>query len=175
MIGNPPSNAFAIALAECQSKLYGYIMALSLDRNVADDILQATNLALCEHAGKYPDIRDFTAWACKTAHLKLLEYRKSHQRDRLLFDNDLIQSIAEEATASIDDFSIRQRFLRDCLMRLSERHRKMILRRYGENGAVDVISSESGRPVKSIYQILYRIRSSLLDCVNRKLGKEAQG
>jgi RNA polymerase sigma-70 factor, ECF subfamily len=169
------TGSFAIALANCQTKLYGYIMALSLDRNVADDILQATNLALCEHADKFPEIRDFTAWACKTAYLKTLEHRKSRHRGRLLFDSSLMESIAEELTASIDDFSTRQLFLRDCLKLLSQHQREMILKRYDTAGSVDQIAAKSGRPVKSVYQALYRIRSSLLECINRKLTTETQG
>jgi RNA polymerase sigma-70 factor (ECF subfamily) len=169
------TGSFAIALASCQAKLYGYIMALSMNRNVADDILQATNLALCEHADSFSDVRDFTAWACKTAYLKTLEYRKSLQRGQILFDSGLIESIAEESTAQIAEFSMRQQFLQDCLKLLSRQQREMILNRYDNAGSAEQIAAKSGRPVKSIYQALYRIRSSLLECVKRKLAKEAQG
>ncbi len=147
-------------------------MALSLDRNAADDILQATNLALCEKAGEFPNIRDFTAWACKTANLKTLEFRHSHHRDRLLFDTELLESMAIDLEATLDDYSVRQQFLRDCLKLLPPRQREMILLRYGGKGSVERIASESGRPVKSIYQRLYRIRMALLNCVNRKLATE---
>jgi RNA polymerase sigma-70 factor (ECF subfamily) len=175
MLEKAITGSFAIALANCQTRLYAYIMALSMDRNVADEILQATNLALCEHAGNFSEVRDFTAWACKTAYLKTLEYRKSHQRRRLLFDSSLIESIAEESTAAIGEFSTRQQFLHDCLKSLPGRQREMILSRYDTAGSVEQIAAKSGRSVKSIYQALYRIRSSLLACINRKLAKEAQG
>src|SRR6516165_1542335 len=115
MLEKAITGSFAIALANCQTRRYAYVMALSLDRNVADDILQATNLALCEHADGFSEVRDFTAWACKTAYLKTLEYRKSHQRAQILFDSGLIETIAEESTAQIGEFSIRQQFLQDCL------------------------------------------------------------
>jgi RNA polymerase sigma-70 factor, ECF subfamily len=150
-------------------------MVFVLDPAVADEILQDTNVALCQHADEFPKIRDFTAWACKTAYLQILTFRKSRRRDRHLLDHDLVESLAEQLETRVDDFSPRHEALRACLTQLPERQRKMILKRYSGADSVDEVAREFGQSPASIYQTLYRIRLALANCIKRKLRMELQG
>jgi RNA polymerase sigma-70 factor, ECF subfamily len=168
------NQSFVLALTACQSKLYGYIMVFVLDPAIADEVLQNTNVALCQHACEFPSIRDFTAWACKTAYLQVLTYRKFRRRDRHLLDNDLLESLADRMEARIAEFSPRHEALRGCLNQLPERQRTMILKRYSDAASVDRLARELGRSPSVVSQTLYRIRMTLANCIKSKLATESQ-
>jgi RNA polymerase sigma-70 factor, ECF subfamily len=160
---------FVHALLECQDALRAYLMALVMDPDEAADLLQETNVVLCRQADEYPTIQNFTAWACRIAYFETLSSRKRRQRNRLLFDDELLALVAHDAHAFVEDITLRRKLLDRCLAELPEAQRALILKRYGPDGAVKSLAEELGRPVGSIQQSLYRIRMSLLECIRGKM------
>jgi RNA polymerase sigma-70 factor (ECF subfamily) len=161
--------SFVRALLDCQDALRAYVTALTFDTTEADDVVQQANMVLCRQADQFPTIENFTAWACRIAYFEVLSARKRKQRSRLLFDDELLDLVAQDAADAIADISPRKRFLDLCLDELPEEQRKMILNRYGPDGEVRALAAELGRPLGSVQQTLYRIRMKLLDCVERKM------
>lgn len=167
------SESFVHALLECQDALRAYVMALVMNSGAADDVVQETNVVLCRQADEFPEIKNFTAWACRIAYFEVLSSRKRHQRDRLFFDDELLAILAEDAPQLVGDAAQHGQWLDRCLEELPEAQRQLILRRYGPEGAVKSLAAELGRPVGSVQQTLYRIRLSLMDCVHRKMEDES--
>ena len=163
---------FVRQLLAAQSSIYAYIVSLVPKRNDADDVLQQTNTVLLRKAAEYPEIKNFAAWACRVAYFEVLAYRTRQGRERVLFDDRLIELLADEATRLATGIERHRDALRKCLAALPGARRELVMKRYGSARSVKEIAEESGRPAGSLYQTLYRIRTSLLECIQRRLAVE---
>jgi RNA polymerase sigma-70 factor (ECF subfamily) len=117
---------FVQSLTGVQSRLYAYICSLLGEAAGARDVLQETNLALWDKAQEYDPDRPFVPWAYKVAYLQVLAYRKRCSRSRLLFDEQLVSELAEQAASRDDDLDQRLEALGDCMGRLPGPRREMI-------------------------------------------------
>jgi RNA polymerase sigma-70 factor (ECF subfamily) len=159
-------------LIVCQDRLFAYILASLGDATAAEDVLQETNLAATQRLEEAAEIADFTAWLFGVARHQVQAYRRRQSRERLRFDDALVEMLAEELPAATAEVTARQRALRGCLADLSSEKRELILRRYGANASVQRLAAESHRTVGVISQTLYRIRFALLHCIQGKLAAE---
>ncbi len=80
--------------------------------------------------------------------------------------------LAEELPAATADLSARQQALRGCLADLPAEQRELILRRYAPGNTVQRLAAELNRTAAVISQTLYRIRLTLLHCIQGKLAAE---
>ena len=94
-------------------------------------------------------------------------------RERLLFNDELVDLLADELPTATADIDIRQLALRGCLADLSSEQRELILRRYGPGASVQRLAAELKRTVGVISQTLYRIRQTLMQCIRGKLAAES--
>ena len=161
---------FVRVLLANQGNIYAYITSLLGDPRLAEEVLQETNVVLCRQVDQFPSITNFTAWACRIAYFEVMTYRKRRQRDRHMFDDRLLDLVAQEANSQADEFEQRHGALAECLGELSELQRTLIMRRYGPAGSVQAIAQEYGRSPGAISQSLYRIRTALLKCIRRRLA-----
>jgi RNA polymerase sigma-70 factor (ECF subfamily) len=157
----------------CQDRLYAYIFALLGDAIVAEDVLQETNLAATGRLVELADVGDFTAWLFGVARHQVQDYRRRQHRERLRFNDELLELLAEELPAATSELSARQQALRGCLADLPHEQRELILRRYGPGESVQRLAAELQRTVGVVSQTLYRIRIALLQCIQGKLAAEA--
>jgi RNA polymerase sigma-70 factor (ECF subfamily) len=156
----------------CQDRLYAYISALLGDPLAAEDVLQETNLAATQRLDEAASISDFTAWLFGVARHHVQAHRRRQGRERLRFNDDLLEILAEELPATTSDVSARQLALRGCLASLPSQQRDLILRRYGPGESVQRLAAELQRSVGVVSQTLYRIRLALLHCIQGKLAAE---
>ena len=159
-------------LIVCQDRLYAFILSLLADPVAAEDVLQETNLAATERLSETTNIEDFTAWLFGVARRQVQEYRRRQGRERLTFSDELLYLLADEAAATTADISLRQQALRGCLADLPSQQRELILRRYSPGASVQRLAAELQRTVGVVSQTLYRIRESLLRCIEGKLAAE---
>ena len=155
-----------------QLRLRAFIRSLVPNHASADDVLQETNLVLWRKLDQFAIGTDFGAWACKIAWLQIRAHWQKHGRDRLVFDEGLMLELAQEAEKSYSDLERRLAELRACLNQLTSRQRDLLRRRYTDNQRPTEIAEKLKRPVGSIRQTIYRIRQSLLACIQQKLTGE---
>jgi RNA polymerase sigma-70 factor (ECF subfamily) len=160
-------------LIVCQDRLYAFILALLGDPAEAEDMLQETNLAAAERLQEAADIADFTAWLFGVARHQVQGFRRRRARERLRFDDGLIELLADELPAATADLSARHIFLRGCLAELPTEQRELILRRYAPEVSVQRLAAELQRTVGVVSQTLYRIRLALWHCIQGKLAAES--
>jgi RNA polymerase sigma-70 factor (ECF subfamily) len=165
---------FIKLLTANQSRVYAYILSLVFDPDQADDVLQQTNTILWEKATEFEMGTNYIAWSFRIAYFQVLAHRKKMQRDRLIFDDDLLLDIARVADQGDETFETRQRLMRVCLERLNERQRDIVRRRYSVGANVEKISTDVGRSITAVKQILFRARRNLINCVNVNMATEAQ-
>ena len=175
MAETPPPNeaineAFVTELTRRQNQLLAYIVTLLGDADRARDVLQQTNIVMWRKAAEYTPGTSFAAWACKIAYFEVLSERRKMRRERLVFDDDMLECVGREAAAALEDYDNRAEALKDCLESLPPARRRQICERYQPGGSVKAIARSLGQTPGAVSTALYRTRSMLQDCIERKLG-----
>ena len=102
-----------------------------------------------------------------------MAFRQRQIRDRLVFEDDLLEALASAARETDDAFAARQERLTDCPGKLAAPHREMIRKRYTDGQSLDSIAREREMTPNAVMQALFRIRHSLMQCVARYPGGTA--
>lgn len=165
---------FVQLLTSHQSRLYAYILSLMFDPHQAEDVLQQTNSILWEKESDFELGTNFVAWSFRIAYFQVLAHRKKTHRDRLVFDVELIDSVARIAEKADETFVGRQRILNDCLGKLGDRHRDLIRRKYSVGASLSQIAEDVGKTEGAIKQALFRVRTILSECVAIAMGREVE-
>ena len=160
-------DVFVQRLTAAQSALYAFICALLGGTREAQDVLQETNAVLWRKAADYDPARSFLSWAYTFARFQVMAHRKRVARDHLLFDEALLDSIAETASRRNVDLDVRLRALDECVTKLPPAQRELVRRRYADGTPVNVLASQSGQTATAVGVLLHRIRLVLADCVRR--------
>lgn len=167
------SDPFVILLTNAQTALYACILSLLPDRAAARDVLQETNLTLWHKADDFEAGTNFLGWAARIAHYHVLNHRRKLGRDRLIFDDALLEQLAERQAARVESFDRREEALRGCLEKLPPDQRRLVERRYAPGGSVQALAAAAGKSAGALSQTLYRIREALLNCVHASLLAES--
>ncbi|MEX2581356.1 MAG: sigma-70 family RNA polymerase sigma factor [Verrucomicrobiales bacterium] len=150
--------------------LAAYVYTLVVDRNDAEDILQACRLTMWKKFGDFEPGTNFLAWARKIALHQILNYRRSEKRNPVYSsDPAFIESVAEEIDRQSDSLAARSEALRFCLRRLPKNQRHTVLLRYYEDCGIAEIARQTNRTEGAVYRLLSRIRGALNECINRQL------
>jgi len=158
-----------------QRQIFSYIYVLVPNRTDAEDLLQETSLVICEKFGEFKEGTDFVAWACQIAYWRVRYSRQKFARSKVVFDQDIVDVVAQTASAMAGELDDRHEALAHCLQRLHPRDREMLIARYEPGGSVDEAARRSGRTVTTAYKALARLRKLLLDCVTTRLAGAAGG
>lgn len=170
-----PSEQFISELTSSQATLFAFILSLLPDREAARDALQETNIAIWRKSGDFTEGTNFLAWACRIARYEVLVEHRRRQKDRHLFvDETMYDKVAVVAERMAHGHDERLEALAECVEELPEKQRTLIRGRYEPGGSVAELSEQRDQPAASISVTLTRIRRRLLDCVRRKLAREAR-
>ena len=161
-----------LLMTQHQRRIFSYIYTLVPSRADAEDILQETSLVICEKFGEFTIGTDFAAWACQIAYWEVRRARQKFARSKVVFDQDVVDALAQTASAMIDEVSERHEALAGCLKKLHPRDREFVLARYEPGCGVEQAAQRSGRSIEAAYKALGRIRKMLLDCVSNQLTVE---
>ena len=161
------SEAFLELMNSFQPRLYGYILSLIGNPDLANDVLQETNLVLWKKSGEFQTGTSFRAWSFRVAHFQVMAQRQRQIRDKLLFDDELLLNLEKEAKAADDSHQQRNQHLTACIEKLNDRHRELVRLRYGLNLSVKDIAAQLKLNANAITQTLFRARSNLIDCVQQ--------
>jgi RNA polymerase sigma-70 factor (ECF subfamily) len=107
------------------------------------------------------------------ARFQVLTHAKRLGRERLVFDEELMESLAAESQLQAASMDQRRDALLVCLERLPVPQRQLLDMRYSLGQSLDQIASALSRPSGSVRQTLYRVREALLSCIERRMAGEA--
>ncbi|HVR87430.1 MAG TPA: sigma-70 family RNA polymerase sigma factor [Planctomycetota bacterium] len=163
---------FIRQLTAAQSSLWGYVFSLLPDHVAAQDVLQQINLTLWRKADDFQSGTSFFAWASQAAYFHVLTYRRGMRRDRLVFDDEVLAYLAERQAERMTERGPSDRLmaLRGCLEKLPPHSRRLLESRYAPGGSVKDLAEADGRSVAALSQVLYRIRDTLLNCIQSSLA-----
>ncbi len=161
-------------IARHQTRLRALVRCLLVRSSDVDDLVQEINVVLWDKADEFEPGTDFWAWASQIARFQALNQIRKYGRERLVFDDELLAQLAEVAQSRLTNLDRRRDALEDCLNRLPPSQRQLIDLRYAGGHTIESIASSINRPAGSIRQTLYRIRSTLLSCIENKLKLEGE-
>jgi RNA polymerase sigma-70 factor (ECF subfamily) len=163
---------FVQLMTEYQGRLYGYILTLSGDPDVANDVLQEANIVLWKAWKQFEPGSNFKAWAFRIAHFQFMAYRQKKIRDKVLYSDDLLSTLAYEAREVDESYEQRAAALERCLARMPARSREAIQLRYADETRVSDMAEKLQRNENAVHQILFRARKWLIECVQRDANTE---
>jgi RNA polymerase sigma-70 factor (ECF subfamily) len=174
---SPESDAlpadFVARLVTHQGALYSYIASLMGGLDHANDVLQETNLKLCRKASIYDAGQPFLRWAYVFARNEVMAWRTQQARSKLVFNDDLLTTIAEVFESVEEGADHQLAALEHCVERLPERQRELVAARYGRGEALQDIATRMQMEENAAAALFYRLRKALATCVELSLGGEA--
>lgn len=170
MNNNALSEEFVREMTNMQPRLYGFIFKRLMNPESAQDVLQETNLVLCRKHDKFQPGTNFSAWSFQIAHFQILAFCQRRNRERLVFDNDVLECIPAKETTEDSHTTQRLKALENCLQQLPANHRKLVAARYSKHGNVKAVAELIGKTPNAISKILQRTRVNLMNCIETKIG-----
>ena len=95
-------------LTRCQNGIIAYILSLVGNPDRTRDIQQETNVVLWRKAEEFKAGSNFVPWALGIARMQVLSFRRDHQRDRHVFDDQVFKQLTSEYAAVPVDPDDRQ-------------------------------------------------------------------
>ena len=165
---NDSSNEFLSHMLKNQRSIRNYIFSIHPHSQDLDDLVQQTALTLWREFEKYDASREFLPWALRIAYFEVLRLRKQRSRDRLVFSEELVEVLAEEANVADDEGSMLVA-LKSCLAKLDARSREVLISRYSSETTVARLAARKRTSVHKLYRLLDQARSSMVTCMRRHI------
>jgi RNA polymerase sigma-70 factor (ECF subfamily) len=155
-----------------QADVYRYIFALLPHAADAQDVLQATCVALWHKADALDLERPFLPLAFRFALLEVRKHREKNRRWTSFLDDAALESLACEREEAHELLELRRQALDGCLRKLGPADGELIERHYWRRMTVPEIAEATSQNMHTLYKALQRIRRQLLDCINATLRAE---
>jgi RNA polymerase sigma-70 factor (ECF subfamily) len=152
-----------------------YLRSCLFDFHQAEDLLQETAAAAAEKFATYDATRPFTAWVLGIARNKLLLHYRTHAAKPHIFDDAAVRDIAEAYADMEPEISAMHDALEVCLDRVQGRARKLLELRYTRDLTPARIAATTGMNANAVSVMLFRIRQSLKECIERRLQAMRDG
>jgi RNA polymerase sigma-70 factor (ECF subfamily) len=160
---------FIALYAAHESRLRGYVLTLVPRWADAEEICQRCSFVLWKKFEQFEPGTNFYAWACRVALFEVKEFRRKIAKERLIFSDELLESVAGRAIEIQDEFPRRAKALQKCVEELSRNQRELLRLRYDEGRSVGSVARLVNRPIDGVYKALSRIRQALYFCINARL------
>lgn len=162
---------FVALFAEHRDELFRFILTLLPHQADAEDVFQLTSVVLWRKFDSFQPGTSFFRWAARVAQLEVLDYCKKRGRDRLGFwTQELIEAVADTRLENEELIRFQRSALKECILRLNDRDRELLEKRYSTNITTKALAAALGRPAVTVYKSLARIRRNLYKCIERKLA-----
>lgn len=153
-----------------QAAVGAYVTGMVLNFNDAEDVLQSVAAAVIAKFDTYDPSQPFVAWALGIARYEVLQYFRKLGSDPHIFSSEAQESIArayEELEPQIDRYRIA---LSRCIGKLSSRARNVLEWRYLHDVKTGRIAARLGTTPAAVSAMLFRIRKSLRECIEKQLA-----
>ena len=150
---------FAAAYEQSRDAVYGYLVYMTRDTGLAEDLSQEVFLRMFLHLGKFREESSVRTWALSIARNVFLSYAK-RKRPVLLQEQDwepepdLNRNLPEEAVLKREEAMA----VRRCLMCLGEQERTVLLLRDFQELSYEEIAGIMGLTAEVVKSRIYRAR-----------------
>jgi RNA polymerase sigma-70 factor len=173
------THVFEVLVREYDQMLLAYIRCLIRDPGLVEDVFQETLITAWRRFEDFDTTRTLGAWLRGIALNTARNATRKRAADRHLFSDEVVSQVEAVLLTSrhpddADGWNQRLASLKECLSRLPESARELIMRRYkrGENSTSIAIALE--RSAAAIRKELQRTRRLLAHCIEN-LGTAGMG
>jgi len=169
-----PSNSEQLAAlwTQGQSIVSAFVRTMIRDSDQADEVMQRTAMAAVRKFHEYDSQRPFVAWAIGIARFEVLNFRRERATDRHLFDDALVETIADGFERIAGRASSLREALDTCLGELTGRSQEAVGLVYGQGESTTAAAEKMKMSPGALRMLLCRVRGSLRTCVERRLVAE---
>ena len=130
--------------AKHEAALHTFVRSVLPTREDASEALQETIVVLWQKFGEYDSTRDFKNWACGIARYKALALLRDRKRDRHIFDDELVNRLADMAVLHEPQHLTEREALEHCLQKLPVAQRELVLMAYTKGNRMDALATRRG-------------------------------
>lgn len=160
--------AFVRLFAHHEAELRRFAASFLPSWGDVDELMQRSALAMWRKFDQFDQETHFIKWACVVTRFEALAYRRKMARDRLVFHEDLLELMAEEAVEELNQRSAEQDALESCLLAMPEKQRKFVILAYTPGVKINELAEQAGSTAAAFYMRLKRLRRQLMQCVEAK-------
>ena len=165
-------SVFTTYLNQNRLRIFAYIRTLVPNNADAEDVYQHVCLTLWNKFSEFDQERDFFFWACGVAYFTVCNFRRSVQRDRHFFSQELVETMSKERQSHLGNHNVRLESLRDCFKKLDSGDQELLLRATLEKQSIKHFAEEAGKTVQTLYNRLSTLRRELAECIKNRLKRE---
>jgi RNA polymerase sigma-70 factor, ECF subfamily len=157
---------FTLYWTEAMPQVRVFVVALTGDVSLADDVLQEAAIALLRAFDDYDPKRPFLAWALQIAKFKAIDAMRKRSRSPVVFSNELVEKVGSAWEELLPELDQRTQSLQFCLSKLLPRAREMLQLRYERNQSPSKIAEQLGMSSVAVRVALNRARVVLRNCID---------
>ena len=101
-----------------EGRLRGFLRTIVSDWNDVDEVMQETSLVAWRKFAQFETGTNFMAWTAAIARFEALKHLRKQSRDRLVFNEDLLDLLAHESVEEADVLEKHRSALATCLEKL---------------------------------------------------------
>lgn len=163
---------FVRLLSQYEPVIRSFLRSLLPRAEDVDIVMPDVALVAWKKFDQLVDLDAFPRWACVIARYEVMSYRRNKARDRIVLDPDIVARLADEAEEELTLRSMQMLALEQCLAKLPEDRRALILSCYSPQKTMREIAAESNRTENGLYQMMRRIRVELQQCIEKHIHNE---
>lgn len=163
---------FLRLFSQDRDRIFASIHSLLPHRADAEDVFQRCSILLWRKFDEFDPDRSFLSWACGVAFYEVKNFVRTAARDRLQFDAELMEQIADRRLTSLHQLDARLDALRGCLARLKVADQELLRQAYDDGQSLRAFAASTGQALQTLYNRVSQLRRKLVDCVDRKLAAE---
>jgi RNA polymerase sigma-70 factor (ECF subfamily) len=162
-------------IVQYQHRLLRYLLFLTGDREMADDLFQETWMRVLTRGGQYNGAARFDTWLFTVARNMLIDLRRKRTMMSL---EDLCGGDGEEYTFEVpstepnpfDNYRSQEtaRKVAAALMKLEPLHREVLVLRFHEELSLEEIATVTRSPLSTVKSRLYRGIAALKPALERE-------
>ncbi len=151
-----------------ENRIFGFILTALPNYSMAEDISQETMLVMWRKFEEFKPDSSFVAWGIQIARYEILKFHRNNKRLIIQYNNDVLDKLTgnSDIFTGMDDYILA---LRNCLNKLSDKNRSMILLRYTQGLKIKAIAEKFNRSLEATYKYMSRMHVSLRQCVEDAL------
>lgn len=117
----PQHEDFMQLFVRHEPAIHSFLIALLGELDDAEVVMQETSVAMWKKFGQFEPGTNFRNWAFQIARFEAMNFRRSRQRDRHFFSDEVVQLLTEDAIRETDRLEEQRRALAHCVARFGRR------------------------------------------------------
>jgi RNA polymerase sigma-70 factor (ECF subfamily) len=159
---------FVSELTKAQVKMRVYLAKLLANSPSTDDVLQECNKVLWVKRDDWDPETIFLKWAYRVCFFQVKAYFRNQSREKLVFNDELLDILGKDDPTEHNPKE-REIAMNQCLGKLDNHDRALLLERYQGELSVDQLAKREGMSANTLSQKFLRLRHQLLICIQTNL------